>query len=96
MDCFLFCKPLKKDCLFVLFTVGGFGAETVTFGVVLEDFPVDFTHGGGFELDARLVFALFPKKSGEAEADEDDDDYFSPVRVQHFFQPHKTVFYYFF
>jgi hypothetical protein len=46
------------------------------FRVVFEHLVVDFVECRCFKIDARLVFALFPKKCGETKPQQQSNDHF--------------------
>jgi hypothetical protein len=69
-------------------TILGDARELETLCVVLELFTVNFIQRRRFELQTFLVFALFPKKSGQPESQENGDRNFPTLRVQQLFERH--------
>jgi hypothetical protein len=63
------------------------------FRVVFEHLVVDFVECRCFKIDARLVFALFPKKCGETKPQQQSNDHFRSWRVHERFQAHVYVTY---
>ena len=67
--------------------------KLLAFRVVLEHLVVNFVQLRCFKIDARFVFAFFPKKSREAEPQQQSNDHFRPWRVHKRFQAHVCILY---